>query len=450
MDNLYTEAHNYLANRFEEIDGQDFYMDIFPCNETAGELHTDYSKPNAVYLYQDAKDENSKRRLRRRIMLSDTWEEDYQTYVKNNEMTLCSGLAYRGRTNKLENAQKMNALIVDLDGVGDYELTDLFHKINLPDDHSFKIPLPTYIACSGTGLHLYYVFDEPIDLFPNIKIQLKGMKHDLTRKVWHYTETSRLKDVQYQSINQGFRMVGSTNSKYGNTVAAFRTGERWSLSDLNAYVNSKVDVNQRFGPTKMTREEAKETYPEWYQRVVVEKNRKPKKWDIASKQGYALYEWWLRKMGEVKPGHRYFYLMCLAIYACKCDVPKSKLKRDMERAFTFLKEVKHENEFTKEDVKSALEAYDMEYYDTNIESIEHYSAIRIERNKRNGRKQSEHIKLMNFVRDEINGNKDWRNKNGSPSKEKIVQNYRQKNPNGTPKECIEDTGLSKNTVYKWW
>ncbi len=40
--------------------------------------------------------------------------------------TLCSGLAYRGRTNKIAHAQQMNAMIFDLDGVGLDEMETLF------------------------------------------------------------------------------------------------------------------------------------------------------------------------------------------------------------------------------------------------------------------------------------------------------------------------------------
>ena len=31
-----------------------------------------------------------------------------------------------------------------------------------------KVPRPTYIVSSGTGIHLYYVFKEAIPMFPNI------------------------------------------------------------------------------------------------------------------------------------------------------------------------------------------------------------------------------------------------------------------------------------------
>ena len=51
---------------------------------------------------------------------------------------------------------------------------------------------------------------EPIDLYPNIQVQLKSLKYDLTFRIWEYKGTSQLKAIQYQSINQGFRMVGAS------------------------------------------------------------------------------------------------------------------------------------------------------------------------------------------------------------------------------------------------
>ena len=39
---------------------------------------------------------------------------------------------------------------------------------------------------------------------------------------------------------------------------------------------------------------------------------------------------------------------------------------------------------------------------------------------------------------------------GRPDKAKIVEEWRTAHPEGTPKDCIADTGITKNTVYKWW
>ena len=97
--------------------------------------------------------------------------------------------------------------------------------------------MPTFLVLSGTGLHIYYVFQQPIDRYPNIKIQLKSLKYDRTFRLWEYGSTSQVKAIQYQSINQGFRMVGSINDKpvsytHRDVYKRQRTsmGRSWSLS----------------------------------------------------------------------------------------------------------------------------------------------------------------------------------------------------------------------------
>ena len=366
MTQNYTEGYEYLSSQFPEVSGYDFYREMFPNNERSDERHMDYSHPNAIYLYREQTSDGFKR-MRRRIMFSDQWENDYMEFIEQNPLTLCSGLAYRGRSNKLEHAQRMNAMIFDLDGVGLKELRNLFLRFGGDPTRIRRLPMPTYLVLSGTGLHVCYFFREPIDLYPNIKIQLKSLKYDLTFRMWEYKATSQNKEIQYQSINQSFRMVGSINEKHGNQIVAFRTGEPVTLEYLNAYARpeNRVDVNKPFRPSKITRAAAREAYPEWYERVIVKGEKYPKKWDIAGKvhgdDPYALYHWWLRQILSIRGGHRYFFLMCMAIYAYKCDVPKAQLRKDMQIAFEDLQMVQHENALTEDDIKSALEAYDREY-----------------------------------------------------------------------------------------
>lgn len=455
----YTDVIDLLKSEYVEYSGFDFYNYIFPENESAGELHTDYSMPNAIYLYHDVRDEGTRRRMRRRVMLKDCWENDYKEYVENNPMTLCSGLAYRGRANKLDKAQRMHALAFDLDGVGAGELKNLFLRFGKPAKRIRTLPMPTFLVVSGTGLHVYYVFEKPVDLYPNIKLQMKSLKHDITFRMWDYKGTSKLKQIQYQSINQGFRMVGSINNKYGVPVRAFKIGDKVTVDMLNPYVNkiSQVDLTKPFAPSKISRKQAAELYPDWYQRRVIERSKLPKKWDISGKRAkkmgeehrYDLYNWWLKKSGEILGGHRYFYMMCLAIYACKCDVPKRKLRADLEDVYKELQTVEHENALEPADVKAALEAYDRNLYNFKIEDVEKLTNVRIERNKRNGRKRAVHIKYMNNQRafkvemgECTNG--------GRPEKAEIVADWCRKNPHGTKADCIRETGLSKKTVYKWW
>lgn len=140
--------------------------------------------------------------------------------------------------------------------------------------------------------------------------------------------------------------------------------------------------------------------------------------------------------------------MCLAIYAYKCGVSKQQLRQDMKEAFDDLQMVKHENALTEEDIRSALEAYDKEYYNFTIADIEKLTNVRVERNKRNGRTQEQHMEVMRAIQTVTNPN--WRKGNGRPSAQQRVYDWRELHPDGRPKECIAETGLSKNTVYKWW
>ena len=83
----FNECFDLLSNVYDQVNGEDFYRYIFPNNENAGEMYTDFSHPNAIYLYHDFQDDGSNRHLRRRIMLNDTWADDYRDYVEGNGMT---------------------------------------------------------------------------------------------------------------------------------------------------------------------------------------------------------------------------------------------------------------------------------------------------------------------------------------------------------------------------
>lgn len=144
--------------------------------------------------------------------------------------------------------------------------------------------------------------------------------------------------------------------------------------------------------------------------------------------------------------------MCLAIYAYKCDVPKQKLRQDMRTAFEDLQMVKHENALTEEDIRSAMEAYDREYYNFTITDIEKLTNVRIERNKRNGRKQEQHLKLARgqlAILKDI-GEVSQGRKVGSGTAQQRVYDWRSQHSDGKKIECERETGLSRHTVLKWW
>jgi hypothetical protein len=126
-------------------------------------------------------------------------------------------------------------------------------------------------------------------------------------------------------------------------------------------------------------------------------------------------------------------------------VSKQQLRQDMKEAFDDLQMVKHENALTEEDIRSALEAYDKEYYNFTISDIEALTDVRIERNKRNGRSQKEHLKRARAVQEVDYPGGTWRRK-GAEDKKAQVYAWRQEHPEGRKADCHRDTGLDPKTI----
>lgn len=436
-----------------EVPALEVYKDIFRIGEGYIQKFNDDShnlKANPLGYYRNKGDSKG----HYRVFFEDTFEETLQE-LQQSDFAIINGISYFGRRNTQEHASKMYCMIFDLDGVTDNTLKNFLHGSYTKDYTIY--PIPNYIITSGHGVHLYYLFEEPVPLFPNIKLQLKNLKYALTRRMWNMY-TSTIEQPQMQGINQGFRVIGGKSKVEGYTSQAFRLHTHpYSLEQLGRYVEPqyRVDESKLYRESKLTLQDAKTKYPQWYKKVILEKDKAVKKWDIADKVNgknpYALYDWWKVKLENgASFGHRYFCIMALTIYAIKNDIPLEKLKKDAYGLIPFLNGLHEQEPFTKSDVDSALECYDNRYATFPIDDISKLTAIAITKNKRNGRKQKDHVKIMNFIRDEVNNNKDWRNKEGRPTKQSIVEQWQQSNPNGRKADCIRDTGLSKPTVYKYW
>lgn len=432
----------YLQTYFDEVAAMEFYRYIFPEGELDPAMKYTPGKYTgiAVEIMPD--------RTKRHTITDDLTVIDKLLQSKN--FCLASPISYSGKARKSENARFLYAIAFDVDGIIIHEdgkpqgLIDLLYQINGPSE---RLPNPTFIVSSGTGLHLYYVLDKPVPLFKNVVKQLKAYKHEMTRLLWQGYITMFEDNVQQESIFQGFRMVG-TVTKTGDRVRAFQTGKRISMEYMNSFVNEKYQVTEYAYKSSLTLSQAREKYPEWYQKRIVE--RKPKRYWEADR---AVYEWWKREINQkAKVGHRYYCMMMLAVYARKCGISQEELETDAFQIMERFEGMTNDdtNHFDEADVMDALEAYNDKYITYPVNSISYLTDIPIEKNKRNGRKRADHVKLMNFIRDEINGNKDWRMGNGRPSEEKTVRDFLYKNPVAKKSEVIKGTGLSKPTVYKYY
>lgn len=204
-------------------------------------------------------------------------------------------------------------------------------------------------------------------------------------------------------------------------------------------------------------EQAKKLYPDWYKRRI-ERGE-----DRGHYNRYQpIYYNWIDKILDRNSGavvgKRYHCLENLCSLAVQCNIDPEQVESDCRRVAERFEEltVKEDNHFTEYDILCALKTYhegSEQAYRRRIEFISKKTGIKLEPNKRNGRKQNLHLRLARANRDilcEERGKSDWREGNGRPNAEQIVLEWQEKHPEGKKADCIRDTGLSKPTVYRWW
>lgn len=378
---------------------------------------------------------------------------------------------YVGRRRFKSNARYLYALAFDLDEVGVPELSEVIHQQTIG-----MTPQANIIVNSGDGIHLYYILAKPMPLYPKVYETLTAIKKALTRLVWNKasSRTGELNQVQIQPIIQPFRVPGS-RSKHGDIVTAWHNREAplHTIESLNRFAtkssfkiyNSGVSQEEAkaldkgtYSTNRLTRARAKELYPEWYQRRIVE-GAPRKTWNVHR----GLYEWWLNKLWEsdqVAIGHRYHCIMFLAVYARKCNVPFEELKRDALALVPRMEALTGNTgrHFSERDALDALKAYKESSETYPRQLIEDRTGLRIEPNKRNGRNTATHLERARAVQEIDYPNGSWREGNGRPKATKEnsphyakVQEWRDRNPNSTNKSrCARETGLDRKTVRKWW
>ena len=447
---LYQEKNEHLEKFLEPVTPFEFYREIFPVGSFERKGHFEDVKGNGIAVTVPPKAagialEIQEEGKAKHYTITDELLE--LSEVCDTDFTIMSPLSYFGRRRCGKNARYLYALVFDLDGVGMPQLRDTLHQMNKD-----ILPQATFVVNSGTGLHLYYVLEEPIPMYPHNQKCLKELKYSLTRQIWN-RYTSTIKEPQMQGILQGFRVVGS-GSKLGREypVTAYRLGGRVTLEKLLEFIpDSNGEQQQLLGLMRKGRlslAEAKEKYPDWYERRIVKKERRGR-WTVKRN----LYDWWLHRIAdEIRVGHRFYGIMTLAIYAKKCGISEEELRHD---AFSLLKpyddmSVEDINRFTKDDVVCALEMFNEDYVTFPRDDIAKISGLSMPVNKRNWRKQEEHLGRARAVQafDDPNGN--WRNKEGRPSAQDRVYEWRRQHPEGRKADCHRDTGLDPKTIRKWW
>ena len=450
MRQLYREKNEHLEKFLEPVTPFEFYREIFPEGSLERRGHYEDAKGNGIAITVPKGENGIALEIEgdgkaRRHTITD--ELDTLQELQDTDFTIMSPISYFGRQRSGKNARYLYALVFDLDGVGMPQLRDTLHQMNKD-----ILPKATFVVNSGTGLHLYYVLSEPVPMYPQNQKYLKELKYALTRQIWNRF-TSTIREPQMQGVLQGFRVIGSS-SKLGREfpVVAYRLGGTVELEKLLDYIPDSNGEQQRIHGLMIKRRlslaEAKEKYPDWYERRVVKKERRGR-WTVKRD----LYDWWLHRIREeIHVGHRFYGIMTLAIYAKKCDIDEDELRQD---AFALLQpyddmSIEDINRFTKDDIVCALEMFNEDYVTFPRDDIAKISGLSMPVNKRNWRNQEQHLQFARGIREIKSKLGEDVTGGGRPSECSRVLTWRQQHPEGRKADCHRDTGLDPKTIRKWW
>lgn len=414
-----------------------------------------------IHYEVDLKKKQTKTTARRHWIYNDLAELDKLVGDSNGDFTLFNGISYAGKTRKAKNARYCYAIIIDVDYIKRTEsslypgepigLVDMEHQI----EQGF-LPEPTAIVLSGSGIHVYYILDDPIPMFQRNVQELQRLKDALTRKWWmHGLVQQSSTDVQIQSVHQAFRVPGTKTKDGRRATAWWVRGEKTTIEELNRYVEREDKANIDMLTSSVSKgstpiAEAKEKWPDWYQRRVIE--GRPRQTWVCKR---SVYEWWLRRLREgATSGHRYWCVMVLAVYGIKCLIPKDEVEADAIGLVRYLDSMTTEqtNHFSVQDVKAAMKAYNPDYITYPIHAIVARTGIHIEKNKRNYRKQSAHLVLartMQHTRAMLGEDVLGGRPKGSGTKQQLVQDYFLEHPGASVLQASQELGISRPTVYKW-
>ena len=244
----------WLEQFFDEVEPKEFYRGIFP--EGSFQKKGVYREPGSDdWIYNGimvcvSKDkwEDGSPKVKRLVVTDDL--DVIDQVGRTDDFCLMSPISYVGRKRSADHARFMYAFAVDLDRLrvkGDDPI-GLRTLWNNHIENMDRIPKPTYIVSSGTGLHLYYVLTDPVAMFQDTSRKLQDIKRDLTSLIWHdsIVEIESVKDIQQEGIYQGFRVPG-TITKKGDRARVFLTGEKITIEDLVRYTEGFRKSREQIG-----------------------------------------------------------------------------------------------------------------------------------------------------------------------------------------------------------
>lgn len=344
--------------------------------------------------------------------------------------TLLGGVTFLNNWISKKSTRDVYALVVDLDNAYSGTLLNILQNDWKNSPTGREYPKPTYIANSGTGLHLYFVFEEPL---PGYHKQLHEIDTVYRRLAKDQAERVYVEE-QIQWYGQQFRMVGGM-SKHGWEISAYRYGPKWNPDELAKWYGLDFHFIRHDEPRRVT---------------ATPKPRKKWKRRKGFKTNRAFFDYSLKNCeGKTKEGHRYMSMCALSVIAWKCGVSEDELRSGLLSLLpTYNRGAArriHESE-----IDSALKMYHPKAMDTPRVVLEGWIGWEYKPTKRNGRNRAEHLRRARLVQTIDFPNGEWRNSKGKPSARQTVIEYTKAHPDATKTEVKKATGLTYPTIRKYY
>lgn len=430
------EKNVCLRQHYEAVSYYEFVAGVFPGLESLMVITTERRAGESGY---------------QNMNLDDLME--YQAY--RDDVCVAPATFINGRYS-LSCCKDIHALVIDLDAVE----ADVLDVVISNGSIGGNIPLPTYIVNSGRGVHFYYVFKEPVPFYRKNREPLKAM-YD---RICYFTKKGIAAKTDKHALTQPFRLPGS-QTKIGQTATAWLSGEKWSVAQLGRRLGVDVSGMDLVAKPLLPQREYHEARAKWLESAAGSgaiQPRKKREWRSPLEGNEGFYRSCLRRCyEETEEGHRYKSMFAMAAVGYKVRINKEKVEDDLADLLIHYNSIGKRMGHT--ELKKAMKGYCPKADRFSSARLEEYFGWKFRRSwkerKENGGEilsHDEQRELARFKRDmkmRREGRK-WTDGNGrkpgTHTKEQVVKDWRAAHPDGKPRECIEATGLSKNTVYKWW
>ena len=308
---------------------------------------------------------------------------------------------------------KLFALILDVDNLDPDTLGRLLDRIK-----GQELPQPSLIVNSGSGVHLYFNFAEPVDTYRRRLPALRAMLAKLADIFTGYGKMDR------HPLTQSFRPVGS-QTKLGDVATGFITGDRWTLDRLAAICS--VELGGVFGPVEKT---DKPALKQKKTNVVYMPNAKQKFFRHCAERVF--------KYTDL--GSRYMALFGIAIVGYKSHTPREDVIKEMESLVKIWNRKHPENPVEMREIDKAMEGYSQKFLMVRSATLEEYFGWTFERKiPRRGRKRAEQLELARAVKDATQ----------PIIKRQAIAKYLKQNPTATTRQIAAALGMSLSTVGKY-